>query len=135
MAQNAHGTFLNVTINSTLTPIAEITNIDGIEISADDIDVTSHDSEGWREFVQGLKDAGEVSIEGNFNGDNSQAGLLALLKTGESVAMQIAFPEDVATWYFNGYVKGLSTGAPMDDKIAFAATIKVTGQPYLLIGS
>lgn len=134
-AINAHGTVLNVTVSSVLTPIANLTNIGGVDISADDIDATSHDSDGYREFVQGLKDAGEVSVEGNFDGSASQEALATLLDSGDTVAMTIVFPESVATWSFNGYVKQLGTEAPFDDKIGFSATIKVTGKPTLTVGS
>jgi predicted secreted protein len=132
----AFGTSFSVTVSSVLTPIASLTSITGLDLSADDIDVTAHDSaDGYREFVQGLRDGGTVSIEGNFTGVASQEALKTLFDSGEVVAMEIGFPDAFAEWQFNGYVNALSTDAPMDDKASFSATIKVSGKPILSIGS
>jgi predicted secreted protein len=131
----AHGTVLSATISSVLTPIAGLTNIGGLDLSSDAIDVTDHDSDGYREFAQGLKDSGSVSLEGNFLNDASQAGLLALFKSGSVVAMTIEFPGALGTWSFDGFVEAFSTEAPMDDKAGFAASIKVSGEPTLTAGS
>ena len=47
--------------------VAELTEISGIDMSADTIDVTTLNStSGFREFVAGLKDGGEVGISGFF---------------------------------------------------------------------
>ena len=128
----AKGTVFSATIGAVLTPIASLTSISGVELSADDVDVTAHDSaDDYREFVQGLKDGGSVSIEGNFTHVASQIGLKTLFDSGDIVAMSIAFPDALATWTFNGYVNALSTDAPMEDKISFSASIKVTGKPTL----
>lgn len=132
----AHGTVFSATISSVLTPIASLTSITGLDLSADDIDVTAHDSaDGYREFVQGLRDGGTVSIDGNFTAVASQEALKDLFDAGETVAMTITFPDDIAEWQFNGYVNAFSTSAPMDDKAGFSATIKVSGKPILSIGS
>ena len=43
--------------------ISGLTSIGGIEITAETIDVTTLDSDGgYREFIGGFKDAGEVPI-------------------------------------------------------------------------
>jgi predicted secreted protein len=128
----ANGTIFSATISSVLTPIAELTTITGLQLEADDVDVSSHDSTNkYREYVQGLKDAGEVELEGNFMNDSSQSGLKDLFDSGDVVAMTISFPSSAGLWSFTGYVKGFTNDAPFDDKISFTATIKVTGQPTL----
>jgi predicted secreted protein len=130
------GTTLSATLNGSLTPIAELTSITGVEMSADEIDVTSHDSpNGYREFLQGLRNGGSVTIEGNFIADASQEGLADLFDSGATVAMEIEFAGNVATWAFDGFVSALSTDAPMDNKISFSATIKISGKPVLSVGS
>ena len=132
----AHGTVFSATIGSTLTAIAELTSISGVELSADDIDATTHDSDdGYKEFNQGLKDGGAISLEGLFIADTSQEGLKDLFDNGTVVAMTIAFPEDLAEWQFNGYVNAISTAAPIDGNIDFSASVKVTGKPLLVVGS
>ena len=41
--------------------VAQVTSISGPSLSADTIDITNHAStDGYREFVQGLKDAGHL---------------------------------------------------------------------------
>ena len=128
----ANGTVFSATVSNVLTPIAELTTITGLELQADDVDVTSHDStDKYKEFAQGLRDGGEISLEGNFMYDSSQVALKTLFDAGTAVAMTISFPSSAGEWSFNGYVKEFSNDAPFDDKLVFAATIKVTGKPTL----
>lgn len=136
MGKSAFGTTLSVTIGAVLTPIAELTNIDGVAVEADDIDTTTHNSaDGYRTYEQGLRDGGSVEIEGIFINDASQIGLKTLFDSGALVACEIGFPAGLAHWEFNAYVKALSNGAPIDDRLSFAATLKVSGKPTLSTGA
>jgi len=48
--------------------IGKLTAINGIELSVDTIDATTHQSADYfKEYLPGLIDAGEVSIEGLFD--------------------------------------------------------------------
>lgn len=128
----AFGTKFSITVDSVLTPVAKLTSITGLELTADELDFTAHDSpNGWREYGQGLKDAGSVSIEGNFTNDASHQSLYNLFVSGDTVEMSIEFPATLATWTFEGFITGFSTSAPMEDKISFSASIKVSGEPTL----
>jgi predicted secreted protein len=132
----AKNTVFSATIDSVLTPISSLTGITGLELSADDVDVSAHDStDNFREYVQGMRDGGEVTLEGNYVSDNAQYGLYSLFQAGTVVAMTIEFPDNLGSWSFNGYVKGVSNDAPYDEKLAFSATIKVTGKPTLTQGA
>ena len=116
------------------TPVAELTNISGPTVSADTIDVSSHGSaDAYREFVAGLIDGGEVSMEGNLTTAVAGNVIMTALNNRIAVAVVITFPAaaGVATWTFNGIVTGFETEAPHDDKLGFSASIKVTGQPTL----
>ena len=117
--------------------IAELTAINGLEISADTIDVTNHQSpDAYREFIAGLIDPGEVSIEGNLipSDADGQIGLLADMNARIVQSFEMDFPAVVGTsWSFNAIVTGFTTSAPIDDKIPFSATLKVTGKPTLNI--
>lgn len=136
MATFAFGTVLSVTSGGSLVPVAGLKKIGGVSISADDVDVTTHGSaDGYREFIQGLKDAGTIDVEGIFLADTSQQAVKTLLDSGDVVAMEIDFPDDLASWTFNGYINALSTEAPLDDAVAFTAGIKISGKPSLVIGS
>ncbi len=124
---NAFGTVLTVG-----SAIAELTNIGGPGLSAETIDVTSHDStDAWREFVGGLKDGGEITVDGNFTTAAAANTLIILLGVLTSGAT-IVFPTTPATtWTFDCIVTGYETTAPMEDKLSFTATLKVSGKPVL----
>lgn len=127
----AMGTKLKIGANS----IAELTSIGGLELSADTIESTTLESVGgWREFVQGLKDGGEVSFSGFFNpaDTNGQKALYDAFVSGVLLAFAILFPSTMgAEWDFNAIVTGITTGAEMEDGISFEGTLKVSGQPSL----
>lgn len=130
MAVQAMGTKLKIGANS----IAELKSIGGLDLKADSTDVTNLDSNGWKEFIQGMKDGGEVSVSGFFNpaDTNGQMALYNAFNTGGLLSYTILFPSALgASWTFNGIVTGVKTDAQLEDAIPFEATIKVTGQPSL----
>lgn len=112
--------------------IANLTGISGPSISVDTIDVTAHDStNSFREFVAGIIDAGEVSLEGNFVSATAGNIVLTELTARTSTKATIVFPSG-AYWYSTGsLVTGLETDAPFDGKIGFSATVKLIGKPTL----
>jgi len=132
-ANSAFGTSISI----GGTDIAELTNIGGVNISMDTIDVTNHDSsDAYREFIGGLVDAGEVPVEGNFYpGDAGQVALLTALNNRTSSAFVITFPAAVgATWTFNALVTGfMAADAPIDGALPFSATLKISGKPTLAV--
>jgi predicted secreted protein len=121
------------TLAKGATVIAEITNISGPDMSAEDIDVSSHDSpDGYKEYVQGMKDGGEVSVEGRFLNNASQSGLKTDFDSGAAAAYVITMPlTPAATFTFTAYVKSLSFTAPYEGELGFSATFKVSGKPVL----
>jgi len=133
MAEKSLGTVLK----KGTTPIAELTSIGGLELSADTIETTTLDAvDGYRTFIQGLKDAGEVSISGYFNPETGQgqAELLAAFESGAVEPYTIEFPPSLgAKWEFQAIVTGFSTGAELEDNVSFEATLKVTGKPTLTV--
>ncbi len=132
--QFAHGTELKITVSEALKAVAGLTSISGLDLSADEIDYTAHDSpDGYREFGQGLKDAGSVEVEGNFFSDDSQEDVFDLFESGDTVPMEIVFPSGLGKWEFDAFVSAFSTDAPLDDKLGFTATFKVSGQPTLTV--
>jgi predicted secreted protein len=132
-ATAAMGTKLKIGANS----IAELTSITGLEPSADTREVTTLDSpNGWRKFAQGLKDGGEASMSGYFNATdvNGQIAVYEAFKEGTEMPFEILFPSILgASWKFNGIVTGFSTGAELEDSVSFEATVKVSGEPTLVL--
>lgn len=116
--------------------VAELTSIGGLELSADNIDVTSLDSDGgYRQFIGGFKDGGEVSLSGFFNpSDPGQAAVYAAFESGATVPCGIEFPTALgASWTFSAVVTGFSTGAELEEAVSFEATLKVSGKPTLVL--
>jgi hypothetical protein len=129
---------LGVTLSRDSHLIAELTNISGLETTLETIDVTSHDSaDDFREYIGGLLDGGEIGIEGNFIGGDTdgQIGLNTdhLLKTVQDFV--ITFPTAItATWTFSGLVTKFKAGDfKMDGPVSFSASIKITGKPVLAV--
>lgn len=130
MAVKAQGTKLKI----GTAEIGELTSIGGLSLSADTIDVTTLGStDGYREFIQGFRDAGEVSMSGFFKPSETtgQATLLTNLNDGSVDAYSIEFTALSYKWTFNAIVTALSTSAANDDAITFEATLKVSGKPTL----
>jgi predicted secreted protein len=118
-------------------PIAELKSINGPTEKADALDVTVLNSTGgFREFIAGLKDGGEVSMEGNlYVGDTlGQVAMHSDLAAGTVRAYVLTFPTAMgATFTFNALVTAWETGTPVDNAVPFKGTVKITGVPALNI--
>lgn len=135
-AKIGYGTTFAIQSGSPLdyVTIAEVTNITPPNLARDAVDATHTASEeGWREFIPGLKDAGEVSIELNFvPGSESTALLMEAFNADDPVSCKITFPDSPATeWTFAAIMTGFETEAPVDDKLTATATFKLSGKPTL----
>jgi predicted secreted protein len=118
------------------TLIAELTNIGGPKMSSEFLDVTSHDSVGrYREFVQTLRNAGELAIEGGFiPGDPGQAELYAAFNSGDEDTYTIELPGDYGSWTFDAIVSAFEMAAPFEGKLTFTGTLRITGPAELTPG-
>jgi predicted secreted protein len=128
------GTFANGAVFKIgTTTVSELTSIKPPSFESDDIDVTTHtNTTKFKEYIKGLTDAGEVSIEGNMNyTDYGTVYASAVTTTLQSITITLPTSPSVTTFTCNGYVKGLECEAPVDDKISYSATVKITGKPTL----
>lgn len=128
------GTVFKVGSGASAKTVGGLTSIDGIKVSGDEVDVTSLDNNtGYREFLQGFKDGGEVPLSGFLDGaDEGQDELYSLLDSGTVTPMAIIFPTAIGkTWSFNAFVKEFSTGVDIDGAITFDVTVRVSGKPTL----
>ena len=126
----AVGTVLNVNSKA----VGGLTTINGIEISAETVDLTALDNaSGYREKVPGFKDGGEVTVSGFLDGtDQGQTELYTLLESGNTVTCAIVFPTKIGkTWTFTAGVSRFVTGAELEGGVTFEATLLVSGQPVL----
>jgi predicted secreted protein len=116
---------------SSYDAVAEVVSVDVMDVSVDDLDVTSHDSPSqWKEFLGGLKDGGELSMELNFDPE-LHATLLSIV--GVSRDMRLMFPDGDNQVNFEGYINGMSAAAPHDDKLSASLSVKVSGPIAIVI--
>lgn len=128
------GTGTDFTWNSV--EVVEVNTVGDIDLTSDDIEVTHYKSDdGYKEYIQGLRDGGEIAVEGNFiPSDAGQASLIADFNTGVKRTFLVTLPNtDASTWSGSAYVKGFTTSTEINDKIMFTATIKLTGKPTFTV--
>ena len=115
-------------------PIAELTEIGELSVAVDDLEVTNYDSDvGYREYLPGMVDGGELEITGNLYGDDAQESLRSDYESGDLQNFIFAFPNSLdSSWSFQAYVKNYSMSQPMDGLVKFTATMKITGKPTLV---
>lgn len=114
--------------------IAEISSITGPSPKLETVDATHLNSDDkFREFIGGVLDGGEVSFEGNYySGDAEQVGLLTDMNARTVQNWTVDFPTTTgAIWAFTGLVTAYETTAPLNDKLGFSCTIKISGKPSL----
>lgn len=113
--------------------IAELTNFTPPALQREMQDATHSQSPGgWREFIAGLKDGGEAQFEGNFiPGSATDKRLRAAQIETFKRSYRITWPNG-AVWEFAGFVTAYEPEGPIEDKMTFSLTIKVTGRPALL---
>lgn len=128
MAQKANGTTLSFTQNNASVTIGRLRSIGEIRMDSDAIDVTTLDGDGSRAYAQGMRDAGEIAVEGfHDKTETGQASLRTLYLSGDAVPFTIAFP-DGSSAAFTAFVKAVSLGAAeVDGVIGFSAALRVTG--------
>ena len=80
MATSAQGTLFKFTpASGTQVTVGRLTSIGEIAPTSEEVDVTTLDSDdGYREYIQGFRDAGELELTGFHDADDSgQAALRA----------------------------------------------------------
>lgn len=122
------------TPTETFATIGNVTSVSGPEIERETYDVTAHDSiDGWREFIGGLKDAGEVSIEVNYDPRKHDV-LVADFEDVNPRNYKLVFPDGLGEWALKLILTGFSQEAPVDDKLSAELTFKVSGKPTITAG-
>jgi predicted secreted protein len=118
--------------SGVFTAIAEINSITGPGMTRDFIDVTSLDSTGgYREFIGGFRDGGQVTLNMNFTRDGYEQMRLDFIDD-DSVNYQIILPDTSSTTLdFAAFVTDLPLSITPDDKVTVDVTLKVTGEVTL----
>lgn len=129
--------YSNGLIPEIFTLLAERVTISGPGFSRDSLDATHMDSpNNWREFIAGLKDGGEVTIESNYvptdATQNANTGALALFNSGATRNWKLVLPvSPIVTWILPAFVTNFEPDIPLDDKMMLSLTLKVAGEPTL----
>lgn len=97
--------------------------------SADQIDVTTHDSAGgYREYVSGFLDSKEISIPMVWDGSNAQHAALLAALGGAALPFKITGKESTPKVYtFSGLVKDIEISWPVQGAQEATLVIKPTG--------
>lgn len=121
---------LGTTITFNAKTIGALTSIGEITPDSEELDATTLDSVGgYREFLQGFKDSGEVTLSGYLDkADAGQQELITGYGSGLVKAVAISFPNSSGVASFNAYVKSFTLGAAdVDGIVGFGATLRISG--------
>lgn len=114
---------------SVYTEISNLTSIGELNQTSNEIDVTTLGATGgYRQYMQGFKDAGQITLEGFFTpSDDGQKQLNGLYQSGEVENWQIEFVDGTKV-QFSAYVMGIAIGpVEVDGAPRFNTTLRVTG--------
>lgn len=133
-----YGTLLqkgDVATATNFATIAEVRSIDGPKMTKDRKEVTHMLSpDGYREYIGGLKDGGEVTFTCNFvPSDATQdaaTGLIADFTGNVKRYYRITWPTTPAyTSTFQAEVVDVGFKTPVDDAITMDITLKLSAAP------
>ncbi len=116
---------------STTATLVNITNIGEVNMTADDIDISTHESR-VKFFLKGLVDMGEVPFTGNYLSSEGPVVKKHLTNAGDpagggSTEEQVIIVPGKFRMTFPGYVKAVSFGIPHDGKVSMNGALKVSG--------
>ena len=122
MANKSFG--VTVTVNTNA--IGELIDVTPGGVDVTNIDTTAHDSAGgWRTFLGGLTDGGTLELSGNYV--LADVGQVELRDERGNVAAIVVTFSDGSTSTFSAVVGGFNLSNPLDDKIEYTCSLKVTG--------
>ncbi len=128
-AISAHGS--TVTFGSF--NVGGLTSIGLPDQSKETVEVTAHDSGGWRERLPGLRDGGTVTLAGRVVPDDAgQQALDDNYNSGEVVGVVIESALDAdsnnVTWSFDAYVSATGGTLPFDEAAEINWTLQIDGE-------
>lgn len=119
--------------------VAEVKSIDGPQLAAEAVEATHLKSKnGFREYVGGIKDGGEITLTINFIMSNAThgagAGILADWNADAvmpTVTWDLVWPNG-SVWTFPAIQTGWSSGAEVDGILEAEITLQVAGAPTIV---
>lgn len=121
------------TLNIGGFTVSQMTNIGGMGGQADMLDSTTHDSSTrFREFVKGVIESSELSIDAYFAYSNAYT-VSELLASTTLQSVTLTYPTTPSATRFtcNGHVSGYEATDPFDDLMGLTINVKISGKPTI----
>lgn len=107
--------------------LANVYNISGPGMTRETIEITTYDSQGYREKIGGLRDGGTVTFTMNF----TKAGYQLMkgdFDSDDPVEYRIAIPDTSSTKFtFDALVTELPLTIPEGDRITVEVSLEISG--------
>jgi len=108
-------------------------------VGRETVDVTSLDSDGWKQYVAGLKDAGTLAVECEYIPDNAQqkydtGGALYGYYADTAVTISVAWPNAAGSttiWSASGFLTTVDVSATVGETLKITFNYKLTGAANL----
>ncbi len=114
--------------------VGNVLDIKGPSIKVDSLDITSNssESEGFKEFMPGLADGGEISFDVLYGKTayNTLFGYLRTMKTACTLAAS-----DGGTWGFDCFITDLDADIPVQKEVKASLKVKISGPVTYSAGS
>jgi predicted secreted protein len=124
----AKGTKLQINTGSSLVDIPSVESFTFGQGQTELIDVTTLDSSSYREFVNGFKDADEISAEIIYDPADTVHEYIRTNHGGTAKAMGVVLSDTGnATFTFNALITQVSFPVDKDGPIRMSVTFKPTG--------
>ena len=121
-----NGTLLGVYVGSTL--VAHATE-GSISLSMDTREVTTKDSNGMRELLEGTK-SGSISVSALYAEDAAYGVEELMTAWANRTALTVKFSTEVSGdhyWSANAYLTSLEVSASTEDNASYSASFELTG--------
>ena len=128
-AERTIGTVLKK-VSTPIMTVGKLTSIGNIKLTSQEIDVTTLDSvSGYKEFIAGFKDGGEVPIKGLISDDAQVAALYALADAQTVENWEIDSPRG-SIWTFSAFLKEFGEGEKTPEGVrTFEGSLRISGKP------
>ena len=111
-------------------PIGNVGTFSGPNSERETYDVTAHDSpSNFREFIGGLIDGGEVSVECHYDPDKHD-DIYGDFKNPDPINYEMESPVG-EVWAFSALLTGFEREMPVDGQMAATLTLQVSGEPTI----
>lgn len=116
---------------STFVDLGEVLSVTAPALSRDAIDASHTASANrYRDYIAGLRDAGEVTVEFNYvPGGTGDDQMLLAFADDDPWNLKILFADGTSSWTCPAFLTSYEPSAPHDDKMTLSVTFKLTGQP------